>query len=118
MTRRLQAGGRDFPRPPDEAASAASSRCLRAEETKDGEDAAMVLGRRRQPELREDGGHVLLHRTRRDEEPLADRLVRTALRHELEHLALARRKPLDRVVSAIASDELGHDEGIERRPAV
>src|SRR5512133_2094714 len=91
---------------------------LGAEEPQDGEDAAMVLGRRGQPELGEDAGHVLLHRPRRDEEPLADRLVRAALRHELENLALAGRKLLDRVISTAAADALGDHQRVERGPAL
>ena len=63
------------------------------------EHAPVVLGRGRQAELREDARHVLLDGTRRDEEPLADRVVGTSLGHQLEHLALAGREPLDRVVA-------------------
>src|SRR5207237_4976838 len=75
------------------------------------EHAAMVLRRRGEPELPEDARHVLLDRAWRDEEPLADRLVRATLRHQLEHLRLARRQLGDGVVAAAAADELAHDRG-------
>ena len=73
-------------------------------------------GRSRQTELREDVRHVLLDRARRDEEPLPDRMVRTALRHQLENLALARREPLDRVVATVAADELATTSGSSAEP--
>src|SRR5215813_6887173 len=85
---------------------------LRAQKGEHGENAPVVLGRRRQAELAEDVGHVLLDCSRRDEEQLADRLVRAALGHELEYLALARREPLNRVVAAVAADEFRDDERI------
>ena len=49
---------------------------------------------------------------------LRDRVVRAALGHQLEHLALARRELLERVVAARAAHELGHHLGVERRAAV
>ena len=78
----------------------------------------MILGRCRKPELHEDARDVLLDRAGRDEEPLPDRLVRAPLGHQLEHLALARRKPLDGVVAAVTADELGDDERVERRASL
>src|SRR4051794_3788588 len=54
-----------------------------------GEDPAVVFGRRRQAELREDARHVLLDRAEGDHEPLCDRLVRTPLGHQLQYLAFA-----------------------------
>ena len=72
----------------------------------------------RQAELREDARHVLLDRAQGDEEPLRDRLVRAALGHQLEHLALARRQLGERVVLAAAADELRDDLGVERRAAL
>ena len=74
--------------------------------------------RRRQAELGEDARHVLLDRAQGDEESLRDRLVRPALRHQLEHLALARGQLLQRVVGALATDKLADDGGVERRASV
>ncbi len=74
----------------------------------------MILGRRGEVELEEDARDVLLDRAWRDEEPVGDRLVRAALGHELEHLALARRQERERVVPAASAEELGDDGGVER----
>ena len=49
--------------------------------------------RRRQPELREDARDVLLDRADGEHERRGDAGVRAALRHQPEHLALARRQP-------------------------
>ena len=61
---------------------------------------------------------VLLDRAERHEQALRDRLVRTALGHQLENLALARRQLVERVVSALPPDQLAHDGGVEGRTAV
>ena len=53
-----------------------------------------------------------------DHEPLGDRLVRAALGHQLEHLALARRQLLERIVAAAPADELRDDGRVERRAAL
>src|SRR4051812_36727879 len=68
-----------------------------------GEHAPVILGSRRQAELGEDARDVLLDGAQRDHEPLRDRLVRAALRHQLEHLALARRELVERIVAAAAA---------------
>ena len=78
----------------------------------------MVAGVGRQAQLGEDARDVLLDCALGDEEPVADRLVRPALRHQLEHLALARRELGEWVVLAAPADELGDDGGIERRPSL
>ena len=78
----------------------------------------MVVGRRRQAELREDARHVLLDRAERDEEPLSDGLVRAPLGHQLEHLALTGRELLEGVVAPLAADELADDGRVEGRAAV
>ena len=78
------------------------------------EHAAVVVLARREAQLPEDAGHVLLDRAVGDHEPARDGRVRPALGHELEHLALARRQLVDRTV---ADEELADDLGIERRPA-
>src|SRR3954453_2004581 len=54
------------------------------------EDAAIVVLVRRQSELREDRGDVLLHRPLADHQPLGDGLVGAPLRDELKHFALTR----------------------------
>ena len=72
-------------------AARAAGRCaVRRAGSEHGEDAAVVVLVRRQAELREDVGDVLLHAAPRDAQPLGDRLVRAALGDQLEHLALAR----------------------------
>ena len=78
----------------------------------------MVLGGRRQAELPEDARDVLLDCARRDEEPLADRLVRAPLGHQLEHLGLAGSQRGDGVVPAAAPDELAHHRGVEGRASL
>src|SRR5829696_6994987 len=77
------------------------------------EHAPVVFRRRREPQLPEDARHVLLDRTERDHETLGDRLVRLALRHQLEHLTLAWCQILERIVPAAAPDELRDDCRIE-----
>src|SRR6188472_1073854 len=91
---------------------------LGAQEREDREHPAVVVGRGRQAELREDARHVLLHGAKGDEEALGDRLVRAALGHQLEYLPLARGELLERVVTALAANELADDGGIERGAAV
>ena len=78
----------------------------------------MILGRGREPQLREDRRDVLLDGPLGDDHPQGDAGVRAALRHEPQHLALARRELVERVVRAPAADELGDDGGIERRSAL
>src|SRR3954454_14567749 len=62
---------------------------LAAQVREHGQDAAVVVLARAEPELHEDGGHVLLDGALADEEALADGLVRAALGDQREHLALA-----------------------------
>ena len=45
-------------------------------------------------------------------------MVRPALRHQLEHLALARRESLERIVAAVPPDELRDDERVQGRTAL
>ena len=82
--------------------------------SKDGRS-AMVLCACRQPELGEDARHMLLDGAERDHELFRNRLVRAAFRHQSQHLALAGRQLVDRIVTPAASDELRHDRRIERR---
>ena len=90
----------------------------RSEVREHGEHATVVVRGRRQPELREDARDVLLDGAERDEQALRDRLVGAALGHQPEHLALAGGQLVERVVGALAPDELAHDGRIERRAAV
>src|SRR5688572_16211626 len=99
---------------PREARSSASG----AEKREHGEHATVVVRARGQAELREDARHVLLDRPERDEHALGDRLIRASFRHELEHLALARREQVEWIVASLAAYQLAHDGGIERRAAV
>ena len=68
-------------------------------------------------ELGEDAGDVLLDRVRGDDELLGDALVRAALGHQLEHLALARREAVERVVAAAPAEHVGDDRRVEHRAA-
>src|SRR5437868_13680063 len=86
---------------------------LLAQEREHREHAAVVLGGGRQPELHEDARHVLLDGAHGHEHPLGDRLVRTAFRHQLEHLALARRQLGERIVAAAATHEPRDDLRVE-----
>ena len=82
-----------------------------------GEDAAVVLGAAADAELGEDARDVLLDGVRGDDERLGDAAVRAALGHQLEHLALARRERLERVVAAAAAEHPRDDGRVEHRPA-
>src|SRR6266545_700693 len=90
---------------------------LRPQVLQHGQDAPVILGRRREPQLPEDARHVLLDRAERDHHSLRDCLVRAPLGHQLEYLALARRQVLERIVAPAAADELRDHRWIERRPA-
>ena len=68
--------------------------------------------------LPEDARHVLLDRAQRHHHLLGDRLVRAALRHQLEHLALARRQLRERIVAAPPADEPRDHLRVERGAAV
>lgn len=56
-----------------------------------------------QAELREDRSHVLLDCALRDDEPLADPLVRPAFRNQFEHRALPRCQYVEAIVSVAAT---------------
>ena len=83
-----------------------------------GEHAAVVLRRLADAELGEDARDVLLDGVRGDHQRLGDAAVRAPLGHQLEHLALARRELLERVVAAAAAEHPGDHGRIERRPAL
>src|SRR6266545_7138314 len=69
----------------------AGSPALGPQEGEHGEHAAAVIALRAQAKLLEDARDVLLHRALGDHEALGDALVRAALGHQLEHLALTGR---------------------------
>jgi hypothetical protein len=79
--------------------------------------AAVVLGARGHAELEEDVRDVLLDRVRGDHQHLGDALVRAALGHQPQHLALARRQSLQRIVAALAAEHVRDDGGVEHRSA-
>jgi len=76
----------------------------------------MVSRRLGQVELREDALDVLLDRADGQDKRRGNGRVRPPLRHQAEHLALARCEPLDRVVVAAAGEQRRDDVGVERWP--
>ena len=54
---------------------------------------------------------------RGDDQRLGDALVRAPLGHQLEHLALARRERLERVLAAAPAEHVGDDRRVQHRPA-
>jgi hypothetical protein len=58
---------------------------------------------------------VTFHALRAQEEPLADRLIRTALGHLCENLALAGGKAVDRALFPAVRDEGADDLGVDNR---
>src|SRR5215210_4815976 len=91
---------------------------LPPEEGEHREHAAVILGGGGEPQLPEDAGDVLLYGTLRDDEALCDGVVRLSFGHQLEHLALARRQRVERVVAPAAPDETRDDARVERRAAL
>src|SRR4029450_7326030 len=75
-------------------------RPLGVQECEDREHAPVIVGALGEPELAEDVRGVLLHRALCDHQAFSDPLVRAALGHQLEHLALARAQLQERVVPA------------------
>ena len=102
--------GRGVSRTPAVRSSAAQVR-------EHGEHAPVVLDRRREVELGEDRGDVLLDRALGDDQRLGDRRVRAALGHQAEHLALARGQRVERILAAAAAEQQRHDLRVERRAA-
>src|SRR2546423_10327321 len=86
-----------------------------AEESQHCEYAPRLAAGGGQPELPEDARDVLLDRPDGDHELVGDPLVRAPGSHQLEHLALARGQPDERVVRALAGDEGLDDDPGERR---
>ena len=99
-------------------AAGRGARSAGAEVSEHRQHAAVVLGRRRQVELGEDRGDVLLDRPLGDDQLRGDGGVGAALGHQPQHLALARGQRLQRVGAAAAAEQQRHDLGIQRRAAV
>jgi signal transduction histidine kinase len=89
--------------------------CL--QEPEDREHPAVLVLALRQVELHEDAADVLLDRALGDEDPVRDPRVGRALGHQGQHLALARRQDVERVVAAAGQDELLHQGRIHHRGA-
>ena len=89
-----------------------------AEVRQHGKHASMVVRRRQELQLGEDVRDVGLDGLRREEQPVADRLVRPALRHQRQDLALPIGQVVERHSRASTSDELRDDLGIDDRAAL
>jgi len=83
----------------------------------DGEDPAMIVGRRQELELREDVGDVGFDRLRSEDERITDRLVRAALGHQGKDVALALGQIVERDPGAPPADELGDDLRVDHGAA-
>src|SRR5215213_8908144 len=77
-----------------------------------GEHSAVIRLGRLEPQLLEDAGYVLLDGALGDEQALRDPRVREALRHQSEHVTLARRELVVRVAPR-PRHELRDDLGVE-----
>ena len=82
------------------------------------ENAALIVLRRRQPQLRKDAVHVFLDRALGDPELTGDAGVRATLGHEREHLALARREHVERIFGSAGGKQLLNERGIDDRSSV
>src|SRR6266508_6968968 len=76
----------------------------------------MILRSGKQAKLGEDRSHVRLDGLGRQEQPLADRLVRPALGHERKDLSLPTGEVSHRAVLASSSQEVCHDLRVDRGP--
>ena len=90
-------------------AARSSARWLAPEVCEHREHAAVRLWTDRQTEFEEHLLDVRLDGALRDEQSACDRAVGQALRHEAQHLALARGELGERVVPALPPDEAGDD---------
>src|SRR3954454_22830900 len=90
---------------------------IEPEVLQDGEDAAVVVLIRRQAQLDEDRGDVLLDPTLAELELVADRLVGAARGDQCQHLALARAQRRQRSVFAGVRQEPRDDLRVEGRAA-
>src|SRR4030095_14952867 len=78
-----------------------------------GEHAPVVVLGGRQVQLGEDVGDVLLDSPVAHDQLAGDGVVAAALGHQAEDFALARRQPLQRILSPGASQPLGHHLAVE-----
>src|SRR5262245_24192411 len=87
---------------------------LVAQDEQDGQHPSRLTPRRGQVELGEDRGDVLLHRPDRYHELVGNALVGAAGRDQLEHLALPRGQPLDRIVLSLLGEQCRDDDRVDR----
>src|SRR4029079_1429807 len=80
----------------------------------DGQDAAVVFGCLGQSQLLEDAGDVLFDGAFGHHHPLRDAGIGTALRHQLQHLTLARRQLAERIITPVATHQLADHRRIQR----
>ena len=103
-----------MPKGPDELELAGPASGLTSVEERDyGENAAVIVLGRRQPQLGEDAVNVLFDRSLGDPELTRNAGVRAALGHQREHLALAPRQDVERVFDTAGGDELLDEHGID-----
>ncbi len=81
------------------------------------QDATVVIGRAGEFELHEDAANVRLHGLGAEKEAVADRQVRSPLRHEGQNLSLALSELVERAADAAAADQLLDHRWVDRRPA-
>jgi hypothetical protein len=77
------------------------------------ENATVVLVGLRQAELPQDAVHVIFDRSLGDPQVPSDTGVGATLRHQGEHLALARRELVERIVGPPGLDELLDESRID-----
>ena len=83
------------------------------QEREHGEDAPVVLAGLGKSQLGEDAVDVLLDGPLRHPQQSADACVGPAFRHQLEHLALARRQDVERVVRPARGDQLLNERRVD-----
>src|SRR3954454_8765812 len=85
------------------------------EEPDRGEHTAVIVIALGQRELHHDAVHVSLDRALYDPESSCDAGVRASLRHQSEHLALARRQLFERITHFARHDELLNEQWLNDR---
>jgi hypothetical protein len=88
------------------------------EEPDRGEHTAVIVIALGQRELHHDAVHVSLDRALCDPESSCDAGVRASLRHQSEHLTLARRQNVERIFEATGRDKLANKSRIHHRRAL
>jgi len=90
---------------------------MSVEERHHREHPAVVVAGLGQPELRQDAVHVLLDGSLRDPEAPADACIGAPLGHQREHVALATRELLERILDIPRRHELLNQSGVDDRSA-